>query len=90
MKKLLVIFLKFVVACSGPAFILYGIKLFDDYFATGTQSRDETHTVLINNHGAYRYITESQDLHFRFFLVIGALGLLALFVLIIVTKIRNR
>lgn len=90
MKKLLVGTLKFVAACSGPAFILYGIELFEEYFASGKQSRDDVHTVLVNSHGVYRYITESQDFNFRFFLGIGAIALLVMFAVIFVTKIRKR
>jgi hypothetical protein len=89
MKKRLVGVLKFAAACFGPASGLYGIHLFEAYFALGKEARDEIYTVLINNHGVYRYITEAQDLNFRFFLGMGVLGSLAMFVAIVATKRRT-
>jgi hypothetical protein len=89
MKKRLVGALKFAAACSGPASGLYGIHLFEAYFALGKEFRDEIHTVIINNHGVYRYITEAQNLNFRLFLGLGVLGSLAMFAAIIVTKRRT-
>jgi len=88
-KRLLVRTLKIMAACSGPALLLYGINLFEEAFALGKQSRDQVHTVLVNNHGEVRYITESQNQSFKFFLAAGALLLLGLFVSIIVTKIKE-
>ncbi len=89
MQKLLLGGLKFLAACSGPALILYAIELFEEYFSLGKQTPDTIHTVLVNNHGVYRYITESQNQNFRFFLVTGVLLLLVLFAIIIITKIKK-
>jgi hypothetical protein len=88
-KRLLVGASKLMAACSGPALILYAINLFEGSFALGKQSRDQVHTVLVNNHGEYRYITESQNQAFRYFLAAGVLLLLGLFVSIIVTKVKQ-
>lgn len=88
MKKFLIEVFKLVAAASGPACIVYANKLSQEYFALGKQSPDGIHTVLVNNHGVYKYITESQDQHVNYLLGAGALLLPVLFALIVL-KIRK-
>jgi hypothetical protein len=89
MKAFLIGALKYLAACSGPGCILYAINLFERHFELGKQSQDLVHTVLVNNHGTYRYITEEQNHNFWFFLAVGVILLLAMFASIAIQKVRD-
>jgi hypothetical protein len=89
MKRAIVGTLKLLAASSGPGSILYAIHLFEKHFELGSRSADATHTVLVNNHGALRYITEAQDNEFRVFLGVGIVLSLGMFVAVAVTKRRD-
>lgn len=82
-------FLKLVVASSGTVFGLYAIDRFEHYFEMGTQTPDDTHNVLVNNHGVYKYITESQNHHFHVLFGIGVMLFVVLAAAIIITKTRK-
>jgi hypothetical protein len=89
MARFLVLAAKLVMASSGPVCGLYAINLFEKYVAQGTVTRDATHTVLVNSHGAYRYITESQHQHFLFYLWTGISLSLVMMVAIVVSKMKK-
>ena len=89
MRKFLIHFLKFIGALSGPACMLYAAKLFNKYSAEGKKEPDLAYSVLVNNHGAYRYITEAQDRHFHIFLGLAILWIICLFFVIYITKFRK-
>jgi hypothetical protein len=89
-KNFLIRAVKLVAASSGPISGLYSIQLFEKYFALGTETRSDTHTVLVNNHGAYRFITESQYQNFHFYLWTGMSLIAILMVTIVVSKMKNR
>jgi hypothetical protein len=90
MKKFLIGLTKLAAACSGPACVLYGINRFEKFFSEGEEAANETHTALINNHGVFRYITESQNQSYHFFLGLGAVLILATAAAIFLTRNRGR
>jgi hypothetical protein len=59
--------------------LYYAMALFEQYSASGMESPDGVHTVRINNHGSYSYITEAQDQYFVFWLTLGVV-LIAIFI----------
>jgi hypothetical protein len=71
MKNFIFGLLKLLAACFGPLCMLYSEKLFDKYFTSGKNNSDEIYSVILNNHGSYRYITEAQDQHIKIFFRIG-------------------
>ena len=90
MKRFLIEISKLAAASAGPASIVYAINLFEEYFALGKQSPDGIYTVLVNNHGVYRYITESQDQHVNYFFGVGAFLLPVLFALAVLKSRKGR
>lgn len=48
--------------------LYYASELFERYSAQGTEKQDQLHTVLVNNHGDYRYTTEVQNEYYVFWL----------------------
>ena len=89
MNNFLVGLAKFAAASSGPACVLYGIDRFERFFSEGKEVANETHTALINNHGVFRYITESQNQTYRFFLGLGAVLILVTAAAIFVSRRRR-
>lgn len=71
MNKLIVNLAKLAVASTGPASVIYSTVLYDQYFDAGMEVSDGVHTVEINNHGNYKYITESQDREISIYLGVG-------------------
>jgi hypothetical protein len=90
MKKILIKSLKFLTAWSGPAFMLYSGILFERHFEFGKETATGTYTVLINNHGVFRYITEEQHLYQRLFLGLAVVWGIGLLILIYITKFRKQ
>lgn len=89
MNKLFVGLAKLAVVSSGPASVIYSTLLFDRYFDAGMEASSATHSVEINNHGSYRYITESQDREISIYLGVGVALLVVLFAMIIL-EIRRK
>ncbi|WP_377161146.1 hypothetical protein ACFJIX_14380 [Roseateles sp. UC29_93] len=89
MKRLFVGILKLVIAGSGPVLIWHGISLFEKYFAAWKEDPVGLHTVIANNHGVYRYITEAQNDEIRFFLKAGAALALVMFAMIFLELKKN-
>ena len=84
MKKFPCALGNFVLACTGPELTLYHIHIFKEYFLLGAKSPDGTLTVLLNNHGAVRYITAAQDLTLSISLGLAVIMLLFFFAMIII------
>jgi hypothetical protein len=80
--------LKFAVACSGPASVVFHIHLFKEYFEVGKPAPDKLHAVVLNNHGVNRYITEAQSHSLDISLAV-AVGLLVAFFGMIVARLRK-
>ena len=89
MKKFFFELGKLAVACAGPALTLYHIHLFKKYFSLGMESSDGTHTVLLHNHGAERYITAAQDQALSISLGVAVIMLVFFFAMIIF-RIRKK
>lgn len=90
MRKLALVVAQFLAACSGPAFVLYAIHLFEKNFELGKPSPDATHTVLVNNHGAYRYVTEADYQRFQLFLAIGVVLVICMLLTIAYQQFKRR
>lgn len=86
----LVKFSKLIAASSGPALIIYAISLLEKYFVLGKDAPDDIYTVVVNNHGAYKYVTEAQYREFQWILGLGVLLLLILLGVIIWGKVKER
>ena len=89
MKRFLSALIKFVLGYSGPALVVYHVFLFKHYFSQGRHTPDVTHTVILNNHGVNRYITEQQDRALDISLVAAVIMTIVFFAMIIL-KIRKR
>lgn len=89
MRKLLSTLIKFLLGYSGPVFVVIHVFLFKHYFSQGMQTPDVTHTVILNNHGVNRYITEQQDRVLDVSLLTAVIMMIVFFAMIIV-KIRKR
>jgi len=79
--------LKFMVACIGPGSVLFHIHLFETYFGLGKPSPGGIHKVRLDNHGAYRYITESQSHNLDISLGVS-LMMLAVFFGMVIARVR--
>lgn len=79
---------KFAMACSGPASVLFHIHLFKEYFEVGMPSADVLHSVVLNNHGVNRYITEAQSRNLDVSLGV-AVALLVVFFGMIFVRLRK-
>jgi hypothetical protein len=89
MRKLLSALIKFFLGYSGPVLVVFHVFLFKHYFSQGMQTPDLTHTVILNNHGLKRYITEQQDRALDVSLLAAVIMTIVFFAMIIV-KIRKR
>lgn len=89
MRRLLNALIKFFLGYSGPVLVVFHVLLFRHYFSEGKQTPDLTHTVILNNHGINRYITEQQDRALDFSLLAAVIMMIVFFAMIIV-KIRKR
>ena len=89
MKNFIFGLLKLLAACFGPLCMLYSEKLFDKYFTSEKNNSDEIYSVILNNHGSYRYITEAQDQHIKIFLGLAVLWACCLFIAIYIIKFRK-
>ncbi|CAI8925740.1 hypothetical protein ACVK1X_005110 [Pseudomonas sp. PvR086] len=74
--KMVFLVSKFLAGTSGVLLFFYRNSLFVQYAGEGTKNPDATHQVLINNHGAYSYITSTQSDHLRM-LILAAAALFA-------------
>ena len=81
--------LKFLLACVGPGLVLYAAHLYGEYHALGEKVMDSVHVVRLENHGSVRYITEAQYHNLQFFLIAGAVTLVAFLATIVVIKMRK-
>jgi hypothetical protein len=72
---------KFLAGISGVLLFFYRNRLFVKYAEEGTKISDATHQILVNNHGAYSYITSTQSDYLRL-LVFGAAALIILMIII--------
>ena len=89
MRRILSALIKFLLGYSGPVLVVVHVLLFRHYFSQGMQTLDASHTVILNNHGVNRYITEQQDRALDISLLAAVIMMIAFFVTIIV-KIRKR
>ncbi|WP_411885856.1 hypothetical protein [Polaromonas sp. YR568] len=89
MKKFLSVLIRFLLSYSGPALVVFHVFLFKHLFSLGMQAPDVIHTVILNNHGVNRYITEQQDRALDLSLIAAVIMMIAFFVMIIL-KIRKR
>lgn len=89
MKKLASALIKFLLGYSGPALTVFHVFLFKHYFSQGKQMPDVTHTIILNNHGINRYITEQQDRVLDASLLAAVIMTIVFFAMIIL-KIRKR
>lgn len=89
MRRLFKALIKFLLGYSGPMLVVFHVFLFKHYFSDGKQTPDLTHTVILNNHGGNRYITEQQDRTLDASLLAAVIMMIAFFAMIIV-KIRKR
>lgn len=90
MKKLVLVVVKFLAACSGPVCVLYAIQIFEKNFELGKVSPDATHTVLVNNHGEYRYVTEADNHWFQTLLAIGVVLVICMLLAIAYERVKKR
>ena len=90
MKNFLVAMIGFVLRYSGPVLTVCHIQLFKHYFSQGKKEPDLTHTVILNNHGVNRYITEWQDQILNISMVVVTIMLAVFFFMIILQLRRGR
>jgi hypothetical protein len=84
--KMVVLVSKFLAGVSAVLLFFYRNSLFVRYAGEGTKSPDTTHQVLINNHGAYSYITSTQSDHLRMVILAAA----ALFAVVVAIDLIQR
>jgi hypothetical protein len=89
MKKFLSVLIEFLLGYSGPALVVFHVFLFKHFFSLGRQAPDVIHTVILNNHGVSRYITEQQDQALDLSLIAAVIMTIVFFVMIIL-KLRKR
>ena len=53
--------LKSLLTYGGPVAVVFHVFMFMTYFELGRSSRDGIYSVVLNNHGVNRYITEVQS-----------------------------
>lgn len=75
---------------SGPALVVFHIFLFKHYFSQGAETPDAIHTVVLNNHGVNRYITEQQDRILDLSLLAAVIMTIVFFMMIILKIRRSR
>jgi hypothetical protein len=73
--------LKFLAGAVGTALFFYRNSLFAKFAKEGTSKADLLHTVVLNNHGSYGYITIDQSNHLNH-LEVGAWSLIGLMIVI--------
>jgi len=80
-----------MLALGGAALacLYYAMELFERYSKLGTQTPDSAHTVRINNHGSYSYITEAQNQHFIFWLTLGIVLIVLFIAAVAAIKVKS-
>jgi len=73
---------------GGPVAVVVHVYLFKKYFELGSLSPDGIYSVVLNNHGVNRYITEAQSLTLDVSLVVAA-ALSFVFFGLIVARLRK-
>lgn len=81
--------IQFLAACSGPVCVLYAIHVFEKNFELGKVSTDATHTVLVKNHGEYRYVTEADNHRFQTLLAIGVVLVICMLLAIAYERLKK-
>ena len=73
--------LKFLAGGLGTVLFFYRNSLFAKFAKEGTFKADSLHTIVLNNHGSYTYITIQQSNHLNY-LEGGAWSLIGLMIVI--------
>lgn len=89
MRTLLCALTRLVLGYSGPILVIYHIYLFRRYFSQALREPDSNHTVILNNHGVIKYITEQQDRILDLSLLAAVVMTVVCFVMVIL-RIRKK
>lgn len=79
---------KFLIGGAGVLLYFYRNALFSKFAREGTRNADAVHTVFVNNHGSFSYITAGQSEHLHV-LAIASTVLVGLMIVIDLIQRRS-